>query len=48
MIKRGNKDLAIAIKKNYEAKMKPIEIAKLFNISKQKVNYWIHNPIILR
>ena len=28
--------------------MKPIEIAKLFNISKQKVNYWIHNPIILR
>ena len=26
--------------------MKPIEIAKLFNISKQKVNYWIHNPII--
>ena len=48
MIKRGNKDLAIAIKKNYEAKMKPIEIAKLFNISKQKVNYWIHNPIIVR
>ena len=48
MIKRGNKALAIAIKKNYEAKMKPIEIAKLFNISKQKVNYWIHNPIILR
>ena len=45
-VKGGNKELAIAIKKNYEAKMKPIEIAKLFNISKQKVNYWIHNPII--
>ena len=28
--------------------MKPIEIAKLFNISKKKVNYWINNPIILR
>ena len=26
--------------------MKPIEISKLFNISKQKVNYWIHNSII--
>ena len=32
MIKRGNRALAIAIKKNYEAKMKQIEIAKLFNI----------------
>ena len=28
--------------------MKPIEIVKLFNITKQKVNYWIHNPIIMR
>ena len=26
--------------------MKPIQIAKLFNISPQKVNYWVHHPII--
>ena len=43
MAKRKNKELAVAVKKNYEAKMKPVEIAKLFNISKQKVNYWIHH-----
>ena len=30
---------AIAIKKNYSAGMKPIQIAKLFGISAQKVNY---------
>ena len=39
------RNLAIAIKKNYEAGMKPIEIANLFKISKQHVNYWIHNPL---
>ena len=37
--------LPIAIKKNYEAGMKPKEIAKLFGISKQRVNYWIHTPL---
>ena len=37
---------AIAIKKNYSAGMKPIQIAKLFGISPQKVNYWVHHPII--
>ena len=26
--------------------MKPIQIAKLFGISPQKVNYWVHHPII--
>ena len=43
--KKINQD-AIAIKKNYSAGMKPIEIAKLFGISPQKVNYWVHHPII--
>ena len=28
--------------------MKQINITKLINISKRKVNYWIHNPIILK
>ena len=37
--------LPIAIKQNFKAGMRPIEIAKLFKISKQKVNYWLHNPI---
>ena len=40
-----NQEDAIAIKKNYSASMKPIEITKLFNISPQKVNYWIHHPL---
>jgi len=26
--------------------MKPVQIAKLFDISAQKVNYWVHYPII--
>ena len=39
MVKRGNKELVMAIKKNNEAKMKSIKIAKLFIISKQKVKY---------
>ena len=37
--------LPIAIKKNFEAGMKPKDIAKLFEISKQRVNYWIHTPL---
>ena len=37
--------LPIAIKKNFEAGMKPKEIAKLFGISKQRVSYWIHTPL---
>ena len=36
---------AIAIKENFAAGMKPKDIAKLFNLSKQRVNYWIHNSI---
>ena len=39
---------AIAIKKDYEAGMKAIEIARLFSISPQNVNYWIHHPIIYK
>ena len=32
-------------KKNHEAGMKEIQISKLFKISPQVVNYWIHNEI---
>ena len=55
MVKRGRNidctikkrfELAIAIKKNHEAGMKPGKIANLFKISKQRVNYWLHHPII--
>ena len=28
--------------------MKPIQIAKLFNISSQKVNFWVHHPIVYK
>ena len=35
-------EFAIAIKKNYEAGMRPKDIAELFNLSKQRVNYWLH------
>ena len=47
-VKDHNHELSIAIKKNYEAGMRPKEIAKLFKISKQRINYWIHNPIIYK
>ena len=47
-IKDNNHHLAIAIKKNYSAGMKAKDIAKLFKISKQRVNYWIHNSIKIR
>ena len=39
-------EYAITIKKNHEAGMKAIEIANLFGLSPQRVNYWIHHPII--
>ena len=41
----NKRNLAIAIRENYSAGMKPKEIAKLFQISKQRVNYWIHTPV---
>ena len=44
-IKDSNHQLAIAIKKNYEAGMKPKKISELFNISKQRINYWIHHSV---
>lgn len=40
-----NHHLAIAIKENYNAGMKPIDIANLFHITKQRVNYWIDREI---
>ena len=42
-IKDSNHELAIAIKKNYQSGMKPKNIAKLFHISKQRINYIIHH-----
>ena len=44
-IKDSNHELAIAIKKNFEAGMKPRQISELFKISKQRINYWIHHPV---
>ena len=46
--KNERNELAITIKKLYKTGMKQIDIAKLFNISKRKVNYLVHNPIILK
>ena len=40
-IKDKNHHLAITIKENYAAGMKAKDICELFNISKQRVNYWI-------
>ena len=40
--KKINED-AILIKKLIEKKIRPIDIVKEFNISKQKVNYWKKN-----
>ena len=37
-IKDKKHHLAIAIKENFAAGMKPKDIAKLFNLSKQRVN----------
>ena len=47
-IKDNNHHLAIAIKKNYSAGMKAKDIAKLFKISKQRVNYYVHNSNKIR
>ena len=44
-IKDKNHHLANAIKENFSDSMKPKDIAKLFNLSRKKVNYWIHNSI---
>ena len=41
--KDSKRELAIAIRKNFEAGMKPRDISKLFNITKQRVNYCIHH-----
>ena len=41
----NKRNLAIAIRENYNAGMKAKEIAELFQISKQRVNYWLHTPI---
>ena len=43
--KYKNHRLAIAIQMNYEAGMKAKDIGSLFYITKQRVNYWLHNPI---
>ena len=44
-IKDKNHHLAIEIKENYAHGMKPKEIANLFHLSKQRVNYWLHHEI---
>ena len=47
-IKDPKHHFAIAIKKNYDAGMRLKDIAKLFNLSKQRVNYWLHHDIITK
>ena len=44
-IKDKNHRLAIAIQENFSHGMKPKDIAELFHLSKQRVNYWIHRSI---
>ena len=44
-IKDKNHHLAIAIKENYAHGMKAKEIANLFHLSKQRVNYWLHHIV---
>ena len=41
-------NMLLELKKNYIAGMKPIQIAKLFHISSQKVSDWGHHPIVCR
>ena len=36
----NKRNVAIAIRENYAAGMKAKKIAELFQISKQRVNYW--------
>ena len=47
MVKIKDKEyhLANALRENYSAGMKPNDIAALFHLSKQRVNYWIHREI---
>ena len=40
----NKRNIVIEIRENYFAGMKPKKIAKLFQLSKQRVNYWIHTP----
>ena len=47
-IKDRNHHLAIAIKENYSHGMKQKDIANLFHLSKQRVNYWIKREIRTR
>ena len=47
-IKDNNHHLAIAIKQDYQVGIIAKDIANLFNISKQRVNYWIHSSIKTR
>ena len=42
------KNLLLLLKKNYQAGMKAVDISRLFKISKQKVNYWLHHPFIIK
>ena len=44
-IKDKHHHLAIEIKENYAQGMKLKEIANLFHLQKQRVNYWIHHII---
>ena len=44
-IKDQRQKNAIVIKEYFSAGMKPKDIAKLFNLSKQRVNYMIHSSI---
>ena len=44
-IQDKNHYLSISIEENFAAGMKPKDIAKLFNLSKQRINNWIHNSI---
>ena len=44
-IKDKKHRLAIAIQENFSHGMKPKDIAELFHLSKQRVNYWIHRSI---
>ena len=47
-IKYTNHELTILIKKVYASGMKPKGISKLFNVSKQRINYCIHHSTIIR
>ena len=43
--KNINHDLAITIQQNYAHGMKPKDISELFQISKQRTNYWLHHKV---